>query len=57
MKRRDLIKKLTCMGCKLIRNSARHDLYLHTRNGKKQPIPGHDEIDENLAKHIIKELE
>ena len=24
--------------------------------GKKQPIPRHNEIDENLAKHIIKEL-
>ncbi len=24
--------------------------------GKKQPVPRHNEIDENLAKHIMKEL-
>jgi len=32
---------------------------IYTKNpatGKKQPIPRHNEIDENLVKHIIKEL-
>ncbi|MBE0427648.1 MAG: type II toxin-antitoxin system HicA family toxin [Nitrospirae bacterium] len=56
MKRKDLIKKLTDSGCVLVRHGGRHDLYKNPTTGKKQPIPRHNEIDENLAKHIIKEL-
>jgi mRNA interferase HicA len=56
MKRKELIKKLSSAGCVLIRHGARHDLYQNPNNGKKQPVPRHDEIDENLAKHILKEL-
>jgi predicted RNA binding protein YcfA (HicA-like mRNA interferase family) len=56
MKRKELIKKITSAGCVLVRHGARHDLYRNSRTGKKQPISRHDEIDDNLAKHIIKEL-
>jgi len=56
MKRKDLIKKISSVGCVLVRYGARHDLYRNPRTGKKQPIPRHDEIDESLARHIIKEL-
>ena len=56
MKRKELIKKLTSAGCMLVRHGARHDLYKNPRTDKKQPIPRHDEIDEILARHIIKEL-
>ena len=56
MKKKELIKKLTSAGCVLVRHGARHDLYKNPRTGKKQPVPRHDEIDEILAKHIIKEL-
>lgn len=56
MKRKDLIKKLTDSGCVLLRHGSRHDLYQNPSTGKKQPIPRHNEIDENLAKHIMKEL-
>ncbi len=56
MKRKDLIKKLNNSGCILIRHGNRHDLYKNPATGKKQPVPRHNEIDENLAKHIIKEL-
>jgi predicted RNA binding protein YcfA (HicA-like mRNA interferase family) len=56
MKRKDLIKKLTDSGCILVRHGSRHDLYKNPTTGKKQPVPRHNEIDENLAKHIIKEL-
>jgi len=32
-------------------------IYTKTHHpAKKQPVPRHKEIDENLAKHIIKEL-
>lgn len=56
MKRKDLIKRLNDSGCILIRHGGRHDLYKNPSTGKKQPVPRHNEIDENLAKHIIKEL-
>ena len=53
MKRKELIKKINSVGCVLIRHGNRHDLYINPKTGKKQPVPRHDEIDENLAKHII----
>ncbi len=56
MKRKELIQKITSFGCELVRHGSRHDLYRNPKTGKKQPIPRHDEIDERLAKHIIKEL-
>jgi len=56
MKRKELLKKISSAGCVLVRHGASHDLYKNPKTGKKQPIPRHDEIDENLAKHIIKEL-
>jgi len=57
MKRKDLIRKITSAGCVLVRHGGRHDLYRNPRSGKKQPVPRHDEIDENLARHIIKQLQ
>lgn len=56
MKRKELIKKITSEGCILLRHGYRHDLYINPRTGKKQPVPRHNEIDENLARHIIKIL-
>lgn len=52
MKRKDLIKKLEQNGWRKIREGANHDIYT---NGKKsEPIPRHNEINELLAKAIIK---
>jgi mRNA interferase HicA len=56
MKKKELIKRLTLAGCVLLRHGANHDLYKNPKTGKRQPIPRHDEIDEALAKHILKEL-
>ncbi len=56
MKRKDLIKKLSAGGCVFVRHGSNHDLYRNPSTGKKQPIPRHREIDEHLAKHILKEL-
>lgn len=54
MKRRDLIKLLEQNGCSLKRNGSNHDLY--TNGIKSEPVPRHSEIDERLAKKIIKNL-
>ena len=56
MKRRDLIRKLTQMGCILIRHGKRHDWYQNPKTKISQPVPRHKEINDNLAKHIIKML-
>ncbi|MBM4322501.1 MAG: type II toxin-antitoxin system HicA family toxin [Deltaproteobacteria bacterium] len=56
MKRKELIKRLTDAGCVFIRAGARHDLYMNLQTGKKQAVPRHREIDESLAKHILKIL-
>jgi len=56
MKRKELLKRILSLGCVLVRHGGRHDLYKNPKTGKKQPVPRHGEIDENLAKHIIEEL-
>ncbi|MBU1356552.1 MAG: type II toxin-antitoxin system HicA family toxin [Candidatus Edwardsbacteria bacterium] len=56
MKRKELIKRLSGLGCILMRRGGRHDLFKNPSTGKQQPVPRHTEIDEHLAKHIIKEL-
>ena len=56
MKRKNLIKIIASNGCALLRHGSRHDLYINPTTGKKQPVPRHKEIDERLARHIIKEL-
>jgi len=56
MKRRELIKRLLTAGCVYVRPGSRHDLYLNPKTGKKQAIPRHKEIDEHLARHILKIL-
>ncbi|MDD4273147.1 MAG: type II toxin-antitoxin system HicA family toxin [Desulfobacter postgatei] len=56
MKRKDLISKIISMGCVFLRYGSNHDLYQNPKTGKKQPVPRHREIDEQLAKHILKEL-
>lgn len=56
MNRKVLISRILSAGCVLVRHGARHDLYQNPKTGKQQPVPRHDEIDENLAKHILKLL-
>jgi predicted RNA binding protein YcfA (HicA-like mRNA interferase family) len=57
MKRRDLIKRIESMGCVLVRYGGKHDWYHNPLTKKSQPVPRHNEINENLAKHILKMLE
>ena len=56
MKRRDLVSNLEKGGCELIRHGGRHDIYHNSKNGKSQPVPRHREINERLAKRILKDL-
>lgn len=56
MKRSELIKKLAKNGCVLIRHGGKHDWYQNPKTKMSQPVPRHKEINENLARHIIKML-
>lgn len=56
MKRRDLIAKIESFGCILVRHGGNHDWYTNPITKKSQPVPRQNEINENLAKSIIKKL-
>lgn len=56
MKRRDLIRILEQNGCILKREGAKHSLYLNPLTKKIETIPRHNEVNEFLAKKIIKNL-
>lgn len=56
MKRLDLLRAVSDLGCTLERRGGRHDLYRNPATGACQPIPRHREIKERLARHIIKML-
>jgi mRNA interferase HicA len=56
MKRRDLIRTLEKMGCVLVRHGGKHDWYVNAQTKRSQAVPRHNEINERLAKAIIKKL-
>jgi len=52
MKRRMLVKRLEAAGFVFYRRGGNHDIYI--RGGEIEQIPRHKEINEQLAKAIIK---
>jgi len=56
LKRKDLIREIENIGCNFIRHGWKHDWYQNPKTKVSQPIPRHTEINENLAKHILKML-
>jgi mRNA interferase HicA len=56
MKRDDLIRAIEKSGCALIRHGGKHDWYQNHKTGECQPVPRHREIQEHLARHILKKL-
>ncbi|MCL2365090.1 MAG: type II toxin-antitoxin system HicA family toxin [Defluviitaleaceae bacterium] len=52
MKRRDLIKRLEANGWRFLRHGGNHDIY--TNGTRTEPISHAREIDEILAKKILK---
>jgi predicted RNA binding protein YcfA (HicA-like mRNA interferase family) len=56
MKRRDLLRQLADLGCVLVRHGAKHDWYMNPQTRMSQPVPRHNEINEYLAKSIIRKL-
>lgn len=56
MKRNDLVRQLEEAGCILLRHGGKHDIYHNPKTGMTQPIPRHREINEYLAKKILRDL-
>jgi len=56
MKRKKFIRELVRAGCCLERHGKRHDIYVNLGNGRKAPIPRHNEIKETLCQIIRKQL-
>ena len=56
MKRKDLIRQLESNGCVLVRHGGKHDWYHNPTTKVSQPIPRHAEVNEHLAKRILKML-
>ena len=56
MKHRDLVRTLEQHGCVLLRHGARHDIYNNPKTGNSEPVPRHREINELLARKIVKSL-
>lgn len=52
LKQRDLIKKLESIGFKLERHGGNHDIY--SRGEDNERIPRHKEINEKLARAILR---
>ena len=55
MKRRDLIRHIMSLGAVFVREGGSHSVYKNPNTGEQLPIPRHNEIDERLAKKIIRD--
>jgi len=56
VKRLDLVRKIEELGCEFIRHGGKHDWYPNPETGVSQAVPRHKEINEHLARQIIKVL-
>ena len=52
MKNKDFIKLLVRNGWRFKRHGGKHDLYI--KGGERESVPRHKEIDDDLARAIIK---
>lgn len=57
MKRRKLIAHLVFHGCELLREGAKHSVFVNRKARKSSSVPRHREIDEFLARKICRDLE
>ncbi len=56
MKHRDLVAALERAGCILLRHGGKHDIHHNPKSGWSEPVPRHREMNELLAKKILKSL-
>jgi len=56
MKRVDLLRYLREQGCEFVREGGRHSWWWNPAQNKRSSVPRHNEIDNDLAKKICKDL-
>jgi mRNA interferase HicA len=56
MKRIDLVKEIERRGGVLLRHGGKHDWFQNPHPKMSQSVPGHREIVDSLARHILKML-
>ncbi len=56
MKRGDLLRHPRDNGCELLREVARHSWWHNSSQNKHFSVPRHNEVDDNLARKICKDL-
>ncbi len=56
MKRRDLIRHLVSHGCELLREGAKHSLYVNPSDNQTSAVPRHREINDFLVRKICRDL-
>jgi mRNA interferase HicA len=57
VKRRDLIRHLEQQGCELLREGGNHSIYVNRKAARTSSLPRHNEINNDLARKICKDLE
>lgn len=56
MKRRDLIRHLEAHGATLLREGAKHAVYVNRAAARTTTVPRHGEINDHLARKICRDL-
>ncbi|WP_416246628.1 type II toxin-antitoxin system HicA family toxin [Candidatus Poriferisodalis multihospitum] len=56
MKRTELVRRIRSTGSVLVGHGSKHDWYRNPETGVYQAVPRHNEIKEQLARRIIKQL-
>lgn len=56
MKNNALLKILKAQGCVFVKHGKKHDVYQNPRTGVSDRVPRHADINELLARNIIKNL-
>ena len=56
MKRKELLRIIKANGCVFVRHGGNHDWYKNPTSGISQPVARHTEIEDGLAKRIVKRL-
>jgi len=54
MKRNLLLKEIRKRGAVFVRHGKKHDIYVNPKTGIIEQIPRHSDVDETLARNIIK---
>ena len=56
MKRQKLIAHLRDHGCELLREGAKHSIWINPANGETSAVPRHREVGNFLAREICEDL-